>query len=323
MGPVRRVRLRFRNVGRRWGFPRGRPQFGRRVAITGGAKQDGAANLALHDTPPRLSRPGTWPVLAAIGPLEVRIAESEREIEAAQRLRYRVFYEEMSATPTPQMRGQRRDFDKYDAFCDHLLVVDRNVRDEKGEAAVVGTYRLLRGEVAALHGGYYTSSEYDLAPMLRANPPGTRFLELGRSCVLKSYRGRASTMQLLWRGVVRYLDCYAIDVMFGCGSLPGTDPDALALPLSYLHHFHRAPEGQRLTARPELFVDMNRMPKDTLDPKEGLRSLPPLIKGYVRAGAYIGDGAVIDKLFGTTDVLIYFPVSRIGERWRTKLDRSE
>jgi putative hemolysin len=323
MGPVRRVRLRFRNVGRRWGFPRGRPQFGRRVGAATSLKQDGASALALHEPTARLSRPSTWPVLATIGSLEVRIAESEHEIEAAQRLRYRVFYEEMSATPTPQMRGQRRDFDKYDAFCDHLLVVDRNVRDERGEAAVVGTYRLLRGEVAALHGGYYTSSEYDLAPMLRANPPGTRFLELGRSCVLKSYRGKASTMQLLWRGIVLYLDRYAIDVMFGCGSLPGTDPDALALPLSYLYHFHRAPEGQRLTARPELLVDMNRMPKDAIDPKEALRSLPPLIKGYVRAGAHIGEGAVIDRQFGTTDVLIYFPVSRIGERWRTKLDRSE
>jgi putative hemolysin len=319
MGPVRRVRFRFRNVGRRWGFPRGRPQFGRRVVPP--AKIE-ATPLALHDTTALASRAHNWPVLASLGSLEVRIAQTEHEIEAAQRLRYRVFYEEMSAIPTPQMRGQRRDFDKYDEFCDHLLVVDKNVRDEDGEAAVVGCYRLLRGEVAALHGGYYTSSEYDLTPMLRANPLGTRFLELGRSCVLKSYRGKASTMQLLWRGIVLYVDRYAIDVMFGCGSLPGTAPEKLVLPLSYLHHFHRAPEGQRLKARPELYVEMNRMAKDGIDPKEAMRSLPPLIKGYVRAGAYIGDGAVIDKQFGTTDVLIYFPVSRIGKRLRNKLDRN-
>ncbi len=320
MGPVRRVRFRFRNVGRRWGFPRGRPQFGRRVG--GSAKGEAPALTALHEPNTLPNRRGTWPVLTSSGSLEVRIAQTEYEIAAAQHLRYRVFYEEMSASPTPQMRGQRRDFDKYDEFCDHLLVVDRNVRDENGEAAVVGCYRLLRGEVAALHGGYYTSSEYDLAPMLSANPLGTRFLELGRSCVLKSYRGRASTMQLLWRGIVLYLDRYAIDVMFGCGSLPGTDADALALPMSYLHHFYRAPEGQRLVARPELYVEMNRMEKDAIDPKEALRSLPPLIKGYVRAGAYIGDGAVIDKQFGTTDVLIYFPVSRMATRLRSKLDRN-
>src|SRR5258708_2227776 len=121
------------------------------------------------------------------------------------------------------------------------LTVDRDVLDENGEPAVVGTYRLLRGEVAAVHGGYYTSAEYDLTPMLKSNAPGTRYLELGRSCVLKSYRAKAITMQLLWRGIIVYLDRYAVDVMFGCGSLPGTDPDALKLPLSYLHHFHSTP----------------------------------------------------------------------------------
>lgn len=262
-----------------------------------------------------------WPVLAVSGLLEVRIAETESEVEAAQRLRYRVFYEEMSAIPTPEMRAQRRDFDKYDAFCNHLLVVDHGVRDENSEAAVVATYRLLRGEVAARHGGFYSASEYDIAPVLKAQPAGTKLLELGRSCVLQSYRSRSITMQLLWRGLIVYFDRYRTDVMFGCGSLPGTDVDALALPLSYLHHFHRTPETMRVRAWPKLYVEMNRMPKAAIDEKEGLRSLPPLIKGYVRAGAYIGDGAVIDKQFGTTDVLIYFPVSHIDARWREHFAR--
>jgi len=321
MAQARRVRFRFRLAARRWGFPR-RLQFGRRSALSPAPLQENAVTLAnVHEpvSPPRRSL--AWPVLATFGGLEVRVAESEHEIAAAQHLRYRVFYEEMSAIPTPQMRAQRRDFDKYDAFCDHLLVVDRNISDADGAAAVVGTYRLLRGEVAALHGGYYTSSEYDLAPMIKANPPGTRFLELGRSCVLKSHRAKASTMQLLWRGNQLYVERYGIELMFGCASFPGTDPNALALPLAYLHHFHRAPEGSRFRARSELYVEMNRLAKDAIDPKEGLRALPALIKGYVRAGAFIGDGAVIDEQFRTTDVLIYFPVSRIEERWRNKFER--
>jgi putative hemolysin len=315
MAQSRRVRFRFRIGGRRWEFPRRRPHFGRRTPLNQSLQPISAATAAaIHESPLAPVRLARWPILASAGSLDVRIAESEQEIDAAQRLRYRVFYEEMCAIPTPQMRGLRRDFDRYDEFCDHLLVVDHKVRDEKGEATVVGTYRLLRGEVAALHGGYYTASEYDLGPMVDANPPGTRFLELGRSCVLKPYRPKQVTMQLLWRGIILYLHRQAIDVMFGCGSLPGTDPNALALPLSYLHHFHRAPEGQRLRARPELCVEMNRMPKDSIDTKEALRSLPPLIKGYVRIGSYIGDGAVIDRQFGTTDVLIYFPVSRLDKR---------
>jgi putative hemolysin len=262
-----------------------------------------------------------WPVLASAGHLELRLAETETEIEAAQKLRYRVFYEEMSAVPTPQMRAEARDFDRFDDFCDHLLVVDRDARDENGNPEVVGTYRLLRGEVAAHHGGFYTSGEYDLEPMFRNHPAGTRYLELGRSCVLKSYRAKPVTMQLLWRGIVHYVERYKIEIMFGCGSIPGIDPNALALPLSYLHHFHSAPEGQRVRARSELYVEMNRMTKEAINPREGARSLPPLIKGYMRAGGTIGDGAVIDHQFHTTDVFIYFPVATIDPRWSSHFSR--
>ena len=259
-----------------------------------------------------------WPVLAAVGPLEVRLAETDAEVEAAQRLRYRVFYEEMSAIPSPAMREQRRDFDKFDEYCDHLLVVDRNVHDEDGQPTVVGTYRLMRDVDAARAGGFYTAGEYEIGPMLAAIPEGSRVLELGRSCVLKTYRAKPGSMQLLWRGVTAYLSRFSIDLMFGCASLHGTDPDALALPLSYLHHFHAMPEAMRVRARPELYVDMNRIPKEAIDPKEALRALPPMIKGYVRAGCGIGEGAVIDRQFGTTDVFIYFPVSNVDPRYKSR-----
>jgi len=259
-----------------------------------------------------------WPVLSVAGALEVRLAETDAEVEQAQRLRYRVFYEEMSAVPSPAMRDSQRDFDKFDEFCDHLLVVDRSVHDEDGRPAVVGTYRLMREGDAARAGGFYTASEYDIGPMLAGLPKGSRVLELGRSCVLKSYRARTSTMQLLWRGVLAYVARFSIDLMFGCASFNGTDPDQLALPLSYLHHYRAIPPEHRVQARPELFVNMNRMPKDAIDEKEALRAMPPLIKGYVRAGTAIGEGAVIDRQFGTTDVFIYFPLSGLDARYRSR-----
>lgn len=259
-----------------------------------------------------------WPVLASMGNLDVRIAESKSEIKAAQRLRYRVFHEEMSAISTAKMRRQKRDFDRYDDFCDHILVVDREASNIWGTLPAVGTYRLLRGEVAALHGGYYASSEFDLAPMQHANRPGTRFLELGRSCVLKSYRSKSMTLQLLWKGIMAYAARYSVDVMFGCGSLPSTDPEALALPLSFLHHFHRAPEESSVRARPELYVEMNRMPKKDIDPKVAFRALPPLIRGYVGIGSYFGDGAVVDHQFGTTDVLGITPMSRMSPNFLSR-----
>ena len=276
----------------------------------------------LYEPGPFEGRPEQWPVLATSRALEVRLAETDVEVEAAQRLRYRVFYEEFSAIPTPQMRLEGRDFDRFDDFCDHLLVVDREALDDEGQPCVVGTYRLMRSDDAARAGGFYTAGEYDIAPMLEALPPGARALELGRSCVQKNYRVKPGTMQLLWHGVMSYVARFSIDLLFGCASLQGTAPEALALPLSYLHHFHRMPADLRVRARPELYVEMNRMPKDAIDVKEALRALPPMIKGYVRAGAMIGDGAVIDRQFGTTDVLIYLPVEQIAPRYKSRFGKS-
>jgi putative hemolysin len=272
----------------------------------------------IYEAGPFEGRLEQWPVLATSGALEVRLAETEGEVEQAQRLRYSVFYQEMSAIPSPQMRESGRDFDKFDEVCDHLLVVDRAAHDEDGQPLVVGTYRLTREQDARRVGGFYTASEYDIAPMLNGLPAGTKFLELGRSCILKSYRSRPGTMQLLWKGLLAYVARFDIDLMFGCASLAGTNPDALNMPLAYLHHFHPMPKNLMVRARPELYVDMNRQPLDATPAREGLRSLPPLLKGYVRAGCCIGDGAVIDRQFGTIDVFIYFPMSGIDARYKSR-----
>ncbi|MEP0707904.1 MAG: GNAT family N-acyltransferase [Parvibaculum sp.] len=255
------------------------------------------------------------------GALEVRLACSAKEIDAAQAVRYRVFYEEMSATPDAETRARKRDFDRFDEICDHLLVVDHSLAPDGDEGevppeAVVGCYRLLRQEVAERNGGFYTASEYDIAPVL-ARHADLNFLELGRSCVLKPYRTKP-TVELLWHGIMHYVTEHNLDVMFGCASFEGTEPDQLAAPLSYLHHHHAAPEDWKVRALPELYVEMNRMGQDALDPRDALRALPPMIKGYLRAGCYIGEGAVIDRQFGTTDVLILFPVAQISDRYLSK-----
>jgi putative hemolysin len=259
-----------------------------------------------------------WPVLATSGALEVRLAETDHEVMQAQQLRFEVFYEEMSAVPSAEMAASRRDFDKYDDVCDHLLVVDRDAHGPDGQPLVVGTYRLTREKDAARVGGFYTAGEFDLSAMLKGLPAGFRYLELGRSCILKSYRARPGTMQLLWKGLMAYVARFDIELMFGCASFTGTDPEALALPLSYLHHFHPMPEHLAVKARPELYVPMNRIPADRIDAREGIRSLPAILKGYVRAGCCIGDGAVVDRQFDTTDVFIFFPLSGIDARYKSR-----
>ena len=253
--------------------------------------------------------------LGRLGDLEVRLAITPFEVRRAQALRYRVFYEEMSAVADFRTRQTRRDADRFDRFCDHLLVVDHSRKSLKlgRPAEIVGTYRLLREERARDAGGFYSEDEFDLAPLLRRKA-GERFLELGRSCVLPEYRNKR-TLELMWHGIWAYVLRHRIDVMIGCASLEGTDPAKLALPLSFLHHHCRAPEEWRLGARKGQRVEMNRMPRDHVDPKAALKALPPLLKGYLRLGAHVGDGAVIDRQFGTIDVAIVLPVAAIASRY--------
>ncbi len=277
---------------------------------------------------PKPKRPARLPIMpygrpikiyGGIGNLEVRLARTLGDLRRAQKLRYQVFYEEMAAIPGLRAKLSRRDEDKYDQICDHLLVVDKGVTPLKPKPwlrrhRVVGTYRVLRQEIAERHGGFYTQGEYDIAPLIAAKRQTHKFVELGRSCVLKPYRTRRS-VELLWHGLWTYVREHGADVMIGCASFPGVDPQQHALALSFLHHHARAPEEWRVKAHPKLFVDMNMLRPDEIDMKAALKALPPLIKGYLRLGAFVGDGAVVDRQFGTTDVLIIMPIEAIDPRY--------
>lgn len=262
------------------------------------------------DPPPR----GAWSFSS--GSLEVRLAGGQQEILAAQALRYDVFYRERSAIPTPDMEAAGRDFDAFDEVADHLLVLHHDPQD--GEATVVGTYRLIRREAAYRRGGFYTADEYDISSI--ETSPG-EVLELGRSCVAAPFR-TGQTMQLLWRGIAAYVFENDIALMFGCASLPGVDPDALATPLSYLHHHHLAPEALRPRAIAARYTGMARLPADQVDVKAALAALPPLIKGYLRLGGHVGDGAVIDYQFNTTDVCVVVKTDLVTQKYFRHYERA-
>lgn len=242
------------------------------------------------------------------GNLEVIIASHPREIEASQRLRYRVFCEEMGAKPSAEIAASKRDMDKFDDVCDHLLVVENR---PDGEAIVVGTYRLLRRAAMQKIGHFYSEGEYDITPI--RNHPG-EILEVGRSCVDPGYRNRA-VMQLLWRGIGAYVARFEVALMFGCASFHGTDPMAHKQALSYLYHYHLAPPELRAKALPERFVDMELMTKEEVNVKEAFTSLPALIKGYLRLNGYIGHGAVIDPEYNTTDVGIVVKTNLVTDKY--------
>ncbi len=249
--------------------------------------------------------------------LEVRLAKTAQDVDAAQALRYKVFYEEMGAKPTTRCHALKRDIDPYDDVCDHLLVIDLE-KSTDGSPDVVGTYRLLRGNIAAATTGFYSENEFDVDNFVYAPE---EILELGRSCIDGSYRRRGA-MQLLWKGISEYIDMYGIKLMFGCGSIHGTNIDEAKRVLSYLHHYHLAPKSMRPIALDEKYVSMNLADKETIDTKQVLSELPPLLKGYLRVGGYIGEGAVIDHQFNTIDVCIVVETENLSKKYRSHYQRT-
>jgi putative hemolysin len=249
------------------------------------------------------------------GNLGVRIATTQSEIDAVQALRYHVFYEEMGALPSEAAAASKRDCDAYDDVADHLLVVDHAI--DPGPEGVIATYRLIRASAAQRIGHFYSADEYDITPLI--DFPG-HVLELGRSCVHPAYRNRAA-MQLLWRGIAAYVFSYRIDLMFGCASLHGTDPDAIAAELTYLYHNHLAPPALRPRALPDRYIDMRRLDPTQFDPKRAQASLPPLIKGYLRLGGFVGDGAVIDRQFNTTDIAVVVKTDLMTDKYYRHYER--
>lgn len=247
------------------------------------------------------------------GRFTVRLAETEDDVAAAQRLRYRVFVEEMGATPSPEDAAIRRERDRFDDFFDHLLLIDNNATPEDPMDGVAGVYRLLRGKVAREKGcGFYGDSEYDLTK-IRDYPRET--VELGRSCVGLDYRG-GSAMHLLWTGLGHYVTMHNIEIMFGVASFHGDDPKALALPLSYLHHNHLAPEDLRVRTRDEFFEPMDLIPAEEISKAAAMKEIPTLIKAYIRLGGFVGEGAYVDHDFNTVDVCLLMDTSRMVNRYR-------
>jgi putative hemolysin len=255
---------------------------------------------------------GLGPSLGAIGSLEVRLATTKKEIRKAQKLRYRVFFEEGGAVPDATARLIRRDICPFDRVCDHLIVLDHAVSTRGGGPKVVGAYRLLRQEVAEANFGFYSAGEFDVAPLV-ARHKGKRFLELGRSCVATGHRGKP-TLELLWRGIWAYVQHHHIDAMFGCASLPGAAPADHAAALNCLRRSAMAsPEWSAKPAHGR-GVDLAELPDSAMDSR-AIRALPPLVKGYWRIGAKFGGQAVVDAKFGTTDVFVIMPIEEIQERY--------
>ena len=245
--------------------------------------------------------------------LKTRLAETDQDRRAAERLRYRVFVEELGGDGPLVDHEQRFERDEYDPHYDHLILIDDR-RSSEDLDHVVGVYRLMPGERADAIGGFYSEGEYDVTP-LRAS--GRKLLELGRSCVHPEYRGGLALMQL-WKGVGAYVSETGAEILFGVASFHGTDVDSLAMPLSHLHHRHLAPPELRVRAQPDVFQRMDLIPPEHVDRVAAMRAVPSLIRSYLRLGGFVGEGAFIDRVFNTTDVCLILDTARLSDQDRAR-----
>ncbi len=262
----------------------------------------------LHRFARRRDLAGLSPSLARSGSLEAQLAVTEKEIRRAQKLRYRIFFEEGGATADATARLIRRDVCRFDVVCDHLIVMDHAIVGRRGAPKVVGVYRLLRQEVAERNFGFYSAREFDVAAVT-ARHPEMRFLEVGRACVASSYRGR-HVLDLLWRGLWTYARHHRADVLIGCASLAGANPDVHVAAIRALSV--GGDPALRAAPAPGSAAHVVAEPPDA---RAFARALPPLVKGYWRLGATFSPEAVVDPVFGTTDLFVALPLSGVEARY--------
>jgi putative hemolysin len=227
--------------------------------------------------------------------LTVSLARSRDDVRAAQRLRHRVFIEEMGARIGARLSSVERD--RFDPFCEHLIVRDC------GTGEVIGTYRLLTPERAARLGSFIASAEFDLTPLeaLRAG-----LAELGRACIHRDYRSGAAIM-LLWSGIAAFIRAQGVRHLFGCASIGMEDggANALAVCAAVASH-HLAPVQYRVIPRTPLAHVAGNCAR---------ARIPALLKGYLRLGAWVCGEPAWDPEFNTADLLVLLSLERLEARY--------
>jgi putative hemolysin len=248
------------------------------------------------------------------GNLIVKLAETNAEIKKAQSLRYSVFYKEKNAKAGLSKKFLRRDFDRVDRFADHLIVIDKNRRSLQNN--IIGTYRLIRGDLANQYGGFYTSTEFDLSNIFHSYK-NRQILELGRSCVHKKYRNGA-TVNLLWKAIANYVSIYDIKILLGCASFPGTNVMNFLDELAYLKRNHSLQSELSVRSLDVNIYPINNSKNNNISDLKLFIKLPPLIKGYLRVGGKVSESYFVDHDFNTIDLCLVVQTNDINNKYKKK-----
>ena len=245
---------------------------------------------------------------------DVKLAESRNEIKLAQKLRYKVFFSERIHSPILNIGNFRRDSDKFDNYADHIIVKFRKSKFSK--ARVIGTYRLLKQSVADKKSGFYSCDEFNLDNLLNSKIY-KNMLELSRSCISQKFRNK-NVLKLMWNEIYRYINENNIDALFGTASFLDTNINKIEDQLIYLNNNYKMSENIKVNALANYKVKVDYEKKIDINLKLVSR-LPTLIKAYLKFNASIGEGAVIDKKFKTTDVFVFLPIEEINKDYVNKI----
>ncbi|MDC0093551.1 GNAT family N-acetyltransferase [Alphaproteobacteria bacterium] len=244
----------------------------------------------------------------------IKLAETKSELKKAQALRYSIFYKEKKAKPSILKQMLGLDFDKVDKFADHLILVDKGSNAPKNR--IVGTYRLIRGDVSVDFGGFYTSSEFNLSNILNGYKH-SQILELGRSCVHKDYRN-GTAMNLLWKAIAEYVKLFDIKIILGCASFSGTNIMKFSNELSYLQENFSLPDDLSVESLDNNVYPDYKKTKNNIDNFRTFAKLPPLIKGYLRVGGKVSDSVYVDYNFNTIDLCVIIETDNIDKKYKKK-----
>ena len=235
------------------------------------------------------------------GSIELKIIDNTDQLmHKVKKLRYESFFGESDKV--------KYDSDEFDKLCDHLVAIDKSISDDY----VVGTYRLLLKPKFVKSQKFYSQTEFNISKLTKKK--SLTLLEAGRSCVHKNYRD-GSVIKLLWRGLATYIVKNQVDIVFGCASFPSSNHNLFRNQLSYLKHYHSSPKYLKTKPLWKLKVKFKTIDKKLLNSNEEFRKLPPLIKAYIRVGAFVGSGAIVDKEFDTTDVLIVLETKKMLKKY--------
>ena len=245
---------------------------------------------------------------------DVKLAESRSEIKLAQKLRYKVFFSERIHNPILNIGNFRRDSDKFDNYADHIIVKFR--KNKFSKTKVIGTYRLLKQSVAEKKSGFYSCDEFNLDNLLNSKIYNN-MLELSRSCISQKFRNK-NVLKLMWNEIYRYINKNNIDALFGTASFLDTNINKIEDQLIYLNNNHKMSDNIKVNALANYKVKVDYEKQIDINLKL-VSKLPTLIKAYLKFNASIGEGAVVDNRFKTTDVFVFLPIEEINKDYVNKI----